>query len=81
MMILLGAICCRDRFCATRKNGTGGGGGSIGCVHMDGCCGYRRALVGIGRGIFSSLHKHSKKVLFSTCKGYISGSVVSCQSE
>ena len=48
-------------------------GGSISCVHMDGCCGYRRALVGIGRGIFSSLHKHSKNVLFSTCKGYISG--------
>ena len=42
------------------------------CVHMDGCCGYRMALVGIRWGIFSLLHKHSKKVLFSTCRGYIS---------
>ena len=34
-------------------------GGFIGirCVHMDGCCGYGKTLVGIGRGIFSSLHK------------------------
>ena len=37
----------------------------IRCVHMDGCCGYRMALVGIGRGIFSILHKHSTKVLLN----------------
>ena len=42
-------------------------GESIGvrCVHMDGCCGYRVALVGIGTGIFSILHKHSTKVLLN----------------
>ena len=42
-------------------------GGFIGirCVHMDGCCGYTMALVGIGRGTFSILHKHSTKVLLN----------------
>ena len=42
-------------------------GVSIGirCVHMDGCCGYGRALVGIGTGIFSILHKLSTEVLLN----------------
>ena len=50
-MLSIGTICFEDRFCASKKDGIGGGGrvSARGAVHMAAAlAGCRKALVGTG---------------------------------
>ena len=57
-MLLVGAICFEDRFCASKKGGIGGGGqvSAQGAVHMAAAlAGCRKLLVGTGWAFLSLL--------------------------
>ena len=78
-MLLVGAICFEDSFCASRKSEIGGGG----ChTLVDSCCCLGRYQV--GHFFLLSYTNRLEKLLISPCispcRGTISGSVGSFQS-
>ena len=81
-MLSVGTICFKDRFCASKKGGIGGGGrvSAWGAVHMAAAlAGCRKALVGTGWTI-SHLVGTNRLRNHSSCRGTISGLVGSIQS-
>ena len=83
-MLSVGAICFEDRFYTSKKGGIGEGGQTQAqqAVHMAAVlvrC--RKALVGIGSAISLLFSTNGRRNRSCLCRGSISGTVGSFQSE